>query len=287
MPRSPTGRDFDPIAIASDGEDDRTRNLLKSIRKDHRSDDDENLRTVDVMQFDPNVMKHTSRCVIVGRPSTGKTTLSGDLCSYQCADIPTWQVHNGTEATNSNWENRGIPPVHIYDELDTEGTERFVQRQKYAIRQKVANPNAAIIFDDCMAQAKEFKGEIYRHIFMNGRNDKIFAMVVSQEPKSLPDWLNSTVDYAFLFRETSETNLKKLYDYFGSMLGTYGDFREIFQEVAHSNRCMVINLQTQSNKIEDIVHWYRTDITVPPCELGGLDAWDWDHERRNKDYSVY
>lgn len=279
---------FDPLSVDSESEfeDTRRKALLESTRvpRSPKPSKSKQRQTIELPEFDPNTMDPASRCMIVGRPKTGKSTLASDLCSYQCNTIPVWEVFNGSEASNKHWKKRGIPDTFIHPELDLEAVKKFYSRQRLAIQQGIQKAHGAVIFDDCMHDDTLFKARIFKRLIKNGRNDKIFTIISTQEPGDPPKWIKSTIDYAFLFRETSDENLRTLHKYYGSMLGTLGDFREIMTDTAYDNRCIVINFQIQSNNIEDIVSWYKVDTSYPPEPLGSLDIWDWHLERYNEDY---
>lgn len=290
--QSPFDDHFEPISMdesVSIADDEEQRRSTSERTPSPRSltvgrQSPSKLKEIRISEFDPNEMDPASKILVIGRPKTGKSTLCSDICSFMSNKVPVWEVFNGSEVSNKYWKNRGIPDIFVHPDLDLESVNRFYTRQRISIQQKVNPAYGGLLFDDCMHDNKLFKDRVFKKIMFNGRNDKIFTMIITQDASVPPRWLRSTIDYVFLFRETSEENLRILHKNFGSIIGTYGDFVEIMKEVAHTNRCLVINFQKQSNNMEDMVAWYKADITEKPVPLGSLDIWDWHRERYNADY---
>ena len=67
------------------------------------------------------------------------------------------------------------------------------------------------------------------------------------------------------------------------MFPTYEIFSQVMDQCTSNYECLVIDNTTKSNKIEDMVFWYKAD-NHPAFKLGAPEFWQ--HHSRNYDNSV-
>ena len=72
--------------------------------------------------------------------------------------------------------------------------------------------------------------------------------------------LRTNVDFAFLLREPSPQNRKRIFENFGSAFPSFEFFCQIMDQCTQNYEVVVINNNCLSNKLEDIVFWYKAEI---------------------------
>ena len=178
--------------------------------------------------------------VFIGRRRTGKSTLVRDLLFHH-QDLPMGCVISGTEESNGFFK-KIVPPMFIHGEYNPVILANFVKRQKLVmsrIQQDEGkgvktniDPRAFLILDDCMYDDSWTHDKNIRYLFMNGRWLKVFFVITMQFPLGIQPALSTNVDYVFL----------------------------------------VINNNTQSNKLEDTIFWYKADIHGD-FKMGAPELW--------------
>ena len=113
---------------------------------------------------------------------------------------------------------------------------------------------------------------------MNGRHWKILFMITMQYCMDLPPSLRANIDYIFIMRENIIQNREKLYKHFFGIFPTFDSFNEVMNQCTENYECLVLDNTSKSNKIEDVVFWYKAKIGRK-FKMGSPALWD--HHRRN------
>src|SRR6185295_12335930 len=74
----------------------------------------------------------------------------------------------------------------------------------------------------------------------------------------------------FICKEPKLGNQKRLYEHYAGIFPTFQMFRAVLQHCTKNYGCLVIDNSSTSDKIEDQVFWYRSDLSDKP---------DWDNFR--------
>jgi hypothetical protein len=61
-------------------------------------------------------------------------------------------------------------------------------------------------------------------------------------------------------REPSPQNRKRIFDNFGSAFPSFEFFCQVMDQCTQNYECVVINNNCLSNKLEDIIFWYKADM---------------------------
>jgi hypothetical protein len=69
-----------------------------------------------------------------------------------------------------------------------------------------------------------------------------------------------------------------LYKHFFGIFPTFDSFNEVMNQCTENYECLVLDNTSKSNKIEDVVFWYKAKIGRK-FKMGSPALWD--HHRRN------
>jgi hypothetical protein len=235
---------------------------------------------VNIRKFDMKMIPQDAVCVFIGRRRTGKSTLVRDLLFHH-QQMPLGTVISGTEESNQFYKKL-IPPLFIHGDYNPVIIANFCKRQKL-IMAKVqkeietmgtsrTDPRSFLIMDDCLYDDSWLHDRNIRYLFLNGRWLKVFFLITMQYPLGIPPMLRTNVDYCFILREPYVTNRKRIFENFGSAFPSLEFFCQVMDQCTQNFECLVVNNNTQSNKLEDTIFWYKADIHGD-FKLGAPELW--------------
>jgi hypothetical protein len=206
--------------------------------------------------------------IFIGRRRTGKSTLVKDLLFHH-QNMPLGTVISGTEESNGFFKKM-VPPIFIHGEYNPVILANYVKRQKLIMQKIMAetdrggtsrlDPRSFLILDDCMYDDSWTHDKNIKYLFMNGRWLKVFFIITMQFPLGIQPALRTNVDYVFILREPYMSNRKRIYENYGSAFPTFEFFCQIMDQCTQNFECLVINNNTQSNKLEDAIFWYKAEM---------------------------
>jgi hypothetical protein len=246
---------------------------------------------LNLKKFDMNQITQDKVVVMIGKRNTGKSFLVKDLL-YHCRDIPVGTVISGTESVNEFY-GKMVPPLFIHDKFEENIVENVLKRQKkiqIKLTTEIENnsysnikPNAFLILDDLMYSSKQWiKDENIKECFMNGRHVNLLFIITMQFSLGIPPELRTNVDFIFILRETIVSNRKRLYDHYAGMFPTFDIFCQVMDNCTEDYQCLVINNCVQSNKIEDIVFWYKAEPHTS-FKIGSKALWEYNNNNYTKE----
>ncbi len=229
--------------------------------------------SLEIKKFNPKNIGDERVCVFIGKRATGKTTLVTDIL-YHKRHIPAGIVMSGTEEGNSYYQQY-VPDLFVYNEYKAETAEKLINRQKKVVRNKNTNPNIFLLIDDCMYDKKMIRDKNVRLVFMNGRHWKIFFLLTMQYCMDLSPDLRANVDYVFVLRENIIQNREKIYKNFFGIFPNFDMFNQVLNNCTENYECLVLDNTAKSNKIEDVVFWYKATVRPPGSfKIGSSDYWN-------------
>lgn len=245
-------------------------------------------QSVKLRKFNMKEVQQDSVVIFIGKRRTGKSTLVRDLLWHH-RDLPMGTVISGTEESNSFYGSI-IPPMFIHSEYSPAVIANFVKRQQLItkkIRETTGkgvtevgaviprgglDPRSFLIMDDCLYDNTWIHDKFIRYLFLNGRHQKVFFVITMQYPLGIPPVLRTNVDYVFILRENFMSNRKRIYENFGAAFPNFDFFCQIMNQCTENYECLVINNTTRSNKLEDMIFWYRADMH-PEFRIGAPQFW--------------
>ena len=238
---------------------------------------------INIKKFDPTTIDPCRICVFIGRRGTGKSILVTDIL-YHMRKIPMGVVMSGTEESNEHYKEY-IPDSFIYGQYEPDVIEKIITHQQGVIKKcktpeekENTNNSVFMLLDDCMFDNKWTRDKNMRCIFMNGRHYRIFFMLTLQYCMDLPPSLRGQIDYVFILRDNILENKQKLYKHFFGIFPNFDSFNEVLTQCTENFECLVLNNRTTSNKIEDVVFWYKAKLNRK-FKMGSPSLWE--HHRRN------
>lgn len=231
---------------------------------------------INLKKFDMKSITPDSVVVMIAKRRSGKSFLVKDLLKNH-KDIPIGMVISPTEEANPFYSDF-MPGIFIHNKYDSELIDNFLLRQQNACEKfrenKISDPHAFLILDDCMYDNKWTKDDCMRYIFMNGRHKKILFIFTMQYPLGILPDLRTNIDYIFILRETITSNRKRLYDHYAGMFPTFDIFCQVMDSTTEDYECLVIHNSARSNKIEDQVFWYKAE-QHEPFKIGAQKLWNY------------
>jgi hypothetical protein len=236
--------------------------------------------SVNLRKFQMKDIPQDAVAIFIGRRRTGKSTLVKDLLFHH-QNMPLGTVISGTEESNGFFKKM-IPPIFIHGEYNAVILANFVKRQKL-VMQKIMqdtdrgvvsklDPRSFLILDDCMYDDSWTHDKNIRYLFMNGRWLKVFFLITMQFPLGIQPSLRTNVDYVFILREPYLSNRKRIFENYGSAFPSFEFFCQIMDQCTQNYECLVINNNTQSNKLEDAIFWYKAEMHAD-FRIGAPEFW--------------
>jgi hypothetical protein len=236
--------------------------------------------TLHLKKFDMGCVEDTSVCMFIGKRKSGKSFALRDLL-YHHRDIPIGTVISPTESANKYFRDF-VPDIFIHDKYSPALVEKVIRRQKLIMKRvnketavygsTNIDPRAFFIMDDCMHDRSWIKDENVNYSYSAGRHVKLLTCCTLQYPLGVPPSMRTNIDYVFIFREPLVNNRKRLYDSYAGIFPTFQMFCDVLDSTTENFECLVINNICKSNKIEDIVFWYKAEMR-PDFKMCSPESW--------------
>ena len=246
-----------------------------------------NIKELDVDIIRPSIddiqnrrLSSSSKITFIGKPGTGKTTALTSLLYEKRACFPCAMVISGTEDSNHHFEQI-FPPTFIHNELSIPLMEKFSQRQKLATTY-LPNPWSLIILDDCLDDPKIFNTPFFHRFYKNGRHLNMLYILSLQYAMDVKPVIRTCIDGTFIMRETNLRNRRLIYENYAGIIPTFSLFCDIMDEITNDFTALYIHNQTNSNKWEDCVFWYKAKPVPEDWKFGSDDYWDFHTQRYRK-----
>ena len=231
---------------------------------------------------DPN--QGGSKIVVIGKPGTGKTTLITSLLYEKRHIFPIGLVMSGTEDSNSYYR-KIFPSTFVYNKLNEEKIEDFVKRQKISKNHIVQNPWGLLLLDDCTDDPKLFNKPLFQGIFKNGRHWKMMFILSLQYCMDVRPVIRTNIDGTFILREPNLKNRRALWENYAGIIPDFTLFCDIMDNITDDYTALYIHNNTQSNKVEDCVFYYKANADIKDFRFGCDEYWDFHTDRYDSGYT--
>jgi len=219
--------------------------------------------------------------VCLGKRNTGKSQLCKDILFHH-QNIPMVSVISATEEMNEFY-GAFVPKLFIHYEYNSLIIENLLKRQK-AIINKVredtdnfgksnVDGRTICILDDCLFDNSWASDKLMRFLFMNGRHVRVMLILCMQYPIGIPPVLRSNIDYTFILRNNNMSDRKKIYEHYAGIFPSFDSFCQILDQCSDNYECMVIDNTSSSNKLENMVFWYKAGFRSD-FKIGDKKYWE-------------
>lgn len=226
---------------------------------------------INLRKFTPEKSCVLSIFLVIGRKLSGKTILERDIANKLCIKsnicVPRGTIisSNIPDAVN---DFNIIPEITHHGIYNPEILEEYAKNQGKLVSSKQKeekltgnsniNPISLLLIDE--ASSDVFKNMYIRLLLMNNRTYKTCMILGMQYPLGIPPALRSNMDYIFIFGNDNIDYLHRIYSQYAGMFADFETFHRIIDEYTHNYQCLVIDNTSKSNKIEDIVFWYKAEL---------------------------
>lgn len=226
---------------------------------------------LDIRKFNIKKLKPDRVVLLVGKRGSGKSILLEDILYYLSTDYDMGVGMSPTRETILSFQ-RFMPDSCIYEKFDADRLQDIIELVR-ELNHRDIYKRVFVLLDDCMFDKKAFDNKTIRDIFMNGRHLKFLFINCVQYIMDMKPDLRTQVDYMFTCREPSAQNRAKLYANFYGMFPTLEDFEIAMETCTNNYEVLVLDNTISSNKIEDVVFWYKANMGNPRFLLGNRDFW--------------
>lgn len=209
-----------------------------------------------IKHFDITNVKKTSTTIIIGKRSTGKTTLIKNILLYINDINNKYIIFDPYSDTDSKCEFKYLQQQSkIYDIYDEEIVKVNMNRKN--------DENKIIIIDNALYSANQNK--TMQNAFMNCRFYQIGIILSLSYGNFLNSNIISNTDFIFIFKELNIVNQKYLYTkYFKPLFITlelFLDFFNQFNDLCSKNEytCLVLSNVAKTNYLEDRIFLYKAN----------------------------
>lgn len=240
-----------------------------------------NMGEVELTAWDPSTLPVDVTILIIGKRSSGKTTLMRDIMYHMRSRLDICVGMNATEMANHALEFF-IPRALVYHSFSDEKVAHILEWQRRCVAHGKAM-KLGFIMDDCMSEqtgasgpggGRKGKGKkvMASHdinkVFKLGRHLKLFYINAMQYIKDAPPDVRGNVDVLFAFNTSSGSEREKLWKEYFAMFTSYKDFCRVFDECAQGYDCIVLDTRQKADRDTDRIHYYRAAYRAEPFRVG-------------------
>lgn len=234
-----------------------------------------------IKKFDINSLARDSTICIIAKRRCGKSYLCRDIM-YHHRDLPKGIVISGTEHCSPFYQDF-VPDSYIYSEYNSQLLRRLFDQQTQIIRRdggKNDKNSFFLIMDDVLSDSNIWKKDpMIKRCLFEGRHVNLFMVLILQYCMAVDPALRSNFDYIFIYRDNIKANRRRLYENFAGMIPTFAMFETLMDQCTSDYTCLVINNNSTSNKLEDILFFYKACPDHGTFRVGSPAYWRLHDER--------
>ncbi len=93
--------------------------------------------------------------------------------------------------------------------------------------------------------------------------------------------IRTNVDGTFILREPNLKNRKALWENYAGIIPDFNTFCSILDQITDDYTALFVLNQTQGNRLEDCIFWYKAKPVKKNFKFGSKDYWKF-HKQRYK-----
>lgn len=206
-----------------------------------------------IIEFaNPSLIRRKGRVsLILGKRSTGKTTLAHDLTiGYDLV-----YVVSGTEKKcQCPYWQKHLSPEFIYDDYSEEALAYIIKKISQTNDNK--KKSSIIVLDD-LIHLELLKSKVFNWLILNGRNSNISVVFTMQKLFDIMPHTRANIDFVYCFKDNILWNRKRIYNYFGGSVDSFDMFDDIFKGLVQGNYYAM--LITRNEPITNNIFYYKVN----------------------------
>lgn len=239
-----------------------------------------------IKEFYIEDMKKNYISYIYGPSNSGKSTLCRDIL-YHHSDIQRGIVCSINEERD-NFYSSFMQPKCVFNEYSPLKVKQFIKHTK-TIRKKeikcrqnneiLQTPSYSFcVMDDCLYDKTNINDVNIKDLYFNGRCYNIMTLITSHYSRLLPPMFRTNTDYIFLLGGANMNDKQRLWKNFDIIFNTFNVFNDIYDYLTTNYSVMVIDNKIKSNKIKDVVFWYKANASLDNFKIYCNEEWIYDEK---------
>lgn len=248
------------------------------VENSSKTNPEKDVRTYELRQWDPTTMCKSAIVILQGKKASGKSTALRNLMWIKHPYIQNVTVFSETSELNS-WFEDHMPLEYVHNHVNLEQIKKYIEFYKQTFKgmseleqiemRKSGKMDHLYIFDDVTASAASWRSHpAIGALATQSRWLCTDVWVAAQNIiAGVPPSLREAADYTLIFRHSKPHERKQLFDHYSGGIPNLSVFNQLMDQLTEDYECMVINNNATSNKLEDIVHYWKAKPT-PPFRMG-------------------
>jgi hypothetical protein len=228
-------------------------------------------RKLRIQRWDISTLAPTATVLILGKRNTGKSVLIKHIMYHLREKVDAAVAFCPTEGSQGCYGSF-IPPSMIHEEFSGPVLDNVLSTQRQQWK-RGRGSHVMCVLDDCAYDKKTFSSKPLRNLFMNGRHNRVACILSVQYSLSFPTDLRANCDYVIACREQIMSNRERLYKHFFGMFSSMDSFNRCFTACTNNYEVLVLKNDSQSNRLEDCVFWWKASVDLPPFRIGPTTMW--------------
>lgn len=208
---------------------------------------------IQIKKFDMSQMKGNQNSIIIGKRAVGKSTLVKYLLQNRYDNSLQKDVITESEYTHKFYENIDTN-IKLYDNFGS-----YFSNYNFLVIDNCMNSSKIIVFDNAIFDYRSLNNKWIRNLIINKKTLKTSTIMTFQYPIGISPDKRANIDYIFIFKDNNLSYREELYKQYCGIISTYEAFSLIMNQL-QDHECLVIDNYSTSNKIEDVIYWYKVNM---------------------------
>ena len=188
-----------------------------------------------IEKFDPSIMTHNPRCLIIGDAIIDKNLIIQTVIDHELTLDPFRPICIITDQNQTNqFYTSKFPTAKIYYDYD----HSYIQNE--------LNNAGIIVLDICLKSEYESDNTL-RELLYGNKYFGITIIVSITDPYDMGAEFRLIFSYMFLLKNNSQINQKKIYNSYAKMFPNLSIFRKVFDKVTADSIMCIVNTHTHTS----------------------------------------
>lgn len=200
-----------------------------------------------IQRFNPRMFCRNPNILIIGPLLSGKSVLCKRILkSLKYTNRENTVIISPKEEYEHHYENE-YSHKNIHDHFEQDIIHNFVKNTK----------QNTIVFEDCLWNVNDNANKPLQKLFKNNKLKKTI-IVTAQYATNMSTKIQNSFDYVFILKN-GYMNQKLIFRKYAHCFPSLTSFRKTNDQFTTDYGCLVIDKTKNSNSLENIVFWYKSD----------------------------